>query len=98
MKLSQEAIVEAFSDQQHRVGSMQPGFQQLIRVEKKILTKQRKFDAGSDTAQIRKLALKKRLVRQHADARCAVSGINSGNPNRIEFLADQTLGRTGLFH
>ena len=72
VQLAQVAIVEAFGDQQHRIGAGGAGFVNLIRVENEILSQHRQPHGGANLLQIEQAALEERAVGQHAQATGAV--------------------------
>ncbi len=97
-KRAQVAIVQALGDQQHRVCPRRPRLKELIAVEDKILPQAWDADRRSHVAQIFELALKIRLVREHAQTRRAVLLVRSPDRDRIKIRANHTGRRAGLLH
>ncbi len=92
------AIVEAFGDQQHRVGAGCPRFEQLILIENEILPQQRQRHGRADGAEIGEAALKIGCVGQHAETSGAVPLVGHGDIDRVEIRANDAGRRTRLLH
>ena len=70
----------------------------LQRVDEEILAQHRQPDRLPHLHEIQQAALEKIGIGEHRDGLRARLFIITGDGDRIEVLADHTLGRRGLFH
>ena len=91
-------VVERGHDDQDAVGAMGAGFDHLIGVEHEILAQHRQVGRRARRDHEIEMALERRRVGQHRQARRAAGLIGLGQRRRIEIGADQPLGRRGLLH
>ena len=86
------AVVERRHDDQDAVGAVGAGFRHLIGVEHEILAQHRQIGRRARRHHEIEMALERRRVRQHGEARRAAGLIGFCQRRRIEIGADQTLG------
>jgi len=87
---------EGLRDQQCRIGTRQPGFQQLITIQDKVFPQQWHGDRRADLRQIGQTPLKVGLIREHADTGGSVPLVGTGDGHRIEVSPDHTGRRRRL--
>ena len=91
-------IIERRHDDQDAVGAMSAGLDHLIGVVHEILAQHRQRRGGARGDHEVEMALERRRVGQHRQARRAAGLIGPRQRRRIEIGADQAFRRRGLLH
>ena len=83
-------------DDQDGIGTPGAGFVDLVGFEHEILAQRRQPRRRAGAGQVFRRALEGRAVGQHREAGGAAAFVGRGQCRRVEILADQALGGTGL--
>ncbi len=93
----QLVIIQALRNQQDGIGAVDPGLQQLVRIEDEIFPQQRPLDDLSNLLQVFERPLKMGRFGQDTDARGPVLLVGLGDGDRMKVRANHAFGRAGLF-
>src|SRR5690349_4231657 len=98
MQLAEIAVIKAFRDEQHCIGTSHAGLDQLVSVEKEVLAEHRNLRRLTNGREILEVALKELNVCEDADACCPVLFVRFRDLDWLKVISNHPLAGAGLHH
>jgi len=73
------AVVEALGDQEHRIGTVHPGLDDLIKVDDELLAEHGQIDRATGRLQVGEAAAEAGVIREHGEGSGSAAGIGRGD-------------------